>query len=185
VARPRRPQRAEQAVPSPAAPAATGLTEDPVALARAPRCAPLDLPAPTPRPTTHTTADPCPGVADGPGESRLGLQADSGRAGRTRPSDRRMYRMGDPQGRGSRSHTATVRANLATVPHRAGPRDPRGRLRPRRYPLLSSLCPDRDRARASSRALPGSPRTPLGPGSPSRPGTCSWTSATAPTGSTS
>jgi hypothetical protein len=28
---------------------------------------------------------------------------------------------------------AAVRPDLATVPHRADPRDPRGRLRPRRY----------------------------------------------------
>src|SRR6476660_7629025 len=35
----------------------------PAALARAPRCAPLDVPAPTTRPTTNITADPGPGVA--------------------------------------------------------------------------------------------------------------------------
>ena len=39
---------------------------------------PLDLPAPTTRPTAHRTADPGPGAADGPRESPLGLQAYPG-----------------------------------------------------------------------------------------------------------
>ena len=34
---------------------------------------PLDLSAPTPRPTTHATADPGPGTTDGSRESPLGL----------------------------------------------------------------------------------------------------------------
>ena len=153
MARPRRPQCTEQAAPSPASPAATGLTEDPAALARAPRCTPLDLPAPSTRPTTHITADPGAGVADGAGKSQLGLQKDSGRAGRTRPFDRRIDGVGDLEGRGSRSRPTTVRAYLATVPHRSGSRAPRGRLRPRRYPIPApSLHPDRDRAQASPRA---------------------------------
>ena len=38
----------------------------------------VDLPTTTTRPPTHRTANPGPGAADGPGESRLGLQTDSG-----------------------------------------------------------------------------------------------------------
>ena len=153
MARPRRPQRAEQTAPSPAPPTATGLTQNPAALARAPRCAPLDLPAPTTRPSTNITADPGPGVADGPRESRLGLQTHPGRTGRPRPPDRRIDRVDHPQGRGYRSRSTTVRADLAPVPVRAGPRDPRYRLRPRRHGLPAPpLHPDRDRTRASPRA---------------------------------
>src|SRR3954453_12566112 len=99
VARPRRPQRAEQAAPSPAAPTAIGLTENPAALARAPRRAPLDPPAPTTRPTTNITADPSAGGADGPGKSHLGLQKDPRRIDRPRPSDRRFNGVDDTQGR--------------------------------------------------------------------------------------
>ena len=55
VARPRRAQCAEQAAPHLAAPAAARVAQNPAALARPPRCPPLDLPAPTPRPTTHRT----------------------------------------------------------------------------------------------------------------------------------
>ena len=107
LARPRRAQRAEQAAARPAAPAAAGLTPNPAALARPARRPPLDLPAPTTRPTTHRTADPGPGAADGPRESPLGLQKDSGRAGRPRPSGRRLDRLDDLEERGTRSRAPT------------------------------------------------------------------------------
>ena len=55
--------------------------------------------------------------------------------------------------RGTRSGAPTIRADLATVPVRAGPRDPRGRLRPRRHRVPAPpLRPRRDRARPSPRA---------------------------------
>ena len=102
VARPRRTQRAEQAAADPAAPTAAGLTPNPAALAPPARRPALDLPAPTTRPTTHRSADPSPGAADGPRESPLGLQKDSGRAGRTRPYRSRLDRLDDPhRARGS------------------------------------------------------------------------------------
>ena len=54
---------------------------------------------------------------------------------------------------GHRPRPATVRADLATVPGRAGPRDPRRRLRPRRHRLPPPpLHPGRDRARPPPRA---------------------------------
>ena len=74
LARPRRAQRTEQTAARPAAPAAAGVAPNAAALARPARRPPLDLPAPTTRPTTHRTADPGPGAADGPRESPLGLQ---------------------------------------------------------------------------------------------------------------
>ena len=42
--------------------------------------------------------------------------------------DRRINRMDDPESRGSRSRPTTIGADLATVPGRPGPRDPRGGL---------------------------------------------------------
>ena len=86
LARPRRAQRPEQTAARPAAPDAARLAPNAAALARPARRPPLDLSAPTTRPTTHSTADPGPGAADGPRESPLGLQTHPGRAGRTRPS---------------------------------------------------------------------------------------------------
>jgi hypothetical protein len=50
----------------------------------------------------------------------LGLPKHPGRAGRTRPSDRRVHRLEDPPGRRPRPRPTTHRPNLATVPHRAG-----------------------------------------------------------------
>ena len=79
LGRPRRAQRAEQAATRPAAPAAARLTPNPAALARPARRPPLDLPATTTRPTTHRTADPGAGAADGPGESHAGA-TDASRA---------------------------------------------------------------------------------------------------------
>src|SRR5688500_1985261 len=64
-------QRAEQAAAHAPAPAAACLAKDSAALARRPRCPPLDLP--TARPPTHPTAHPDTGAADGPRESQLGL----------------------------------------------------------------------------------------------------------------
>ncbi len=76
-----------------------------------------------------------------------------------------------------------VRADLATVPVRAGPRDPRGRLRPRRHRLPAPpLRPRRGRARPSPRPLrrdhrsshrglgrPTGPQPVHGPRRPRRP----------------
>ena len=45
----------------------------------------------------------------------------------------RLDRLDDLEGRGTRPRATTVQADLATVPVRAGPCDPRGRLRPRRH----------------------------------------------------
>ena len=58
LARPRRTQRIEQTASGPAAAAATGVTPNAAALARPARRPPLDLPAPTTRPTTHRTPRP-------------------------------------------------------------------------------------------------------------------------------
>src|SRR6185503_2123754 len=122
---------------------------------------PLDLPAPTTRPTTHRTPDPGPGAADGPRESPLGLPTNSRRVGRTRPYLGRLDRLDDPQERRARSGASTVRPDLATVSLRAGPRDPRDRLRPRRHRLLAPpLRPRRDRARPPSRAPRRDHRSP-------------------------
>jgi hypothetical protein len=65
---------------------------------------PVDLPAPTTRPTTHSSSNPDSGAADSPGESPLGLPADTGRAGRTRPYRGHLDRLESPQGRRARSH---------------------------------------------------------------------------------
>ena len=97
LARPRGAQRAGQAAACPAAPAAAGVTPNPAALARQPRCPPLDLPATTARPTTYPAADPGVRAADGPRESPLGVQAHPGRSGRSRPHRGRLDRL--PPGR--------------------------------------------------------------------------------------
>jgi hypothetical protein len=78
LAGPRPAQRAEQTAACLSAPAAAGVTPNPAALARSTRRPPLDLPAPTTRPTTHRTGDPRPRAADGPREPPLGLQANPG-----------------------------------------------------------------------------------------------------------
>jgi hypothetical protein len=78
LARPCRAQRPEQTAAAIAAPDAAGLTPHAAALARPPRRPALDLPAPTTRPATHRTADPCPGAADGPRESPLGYRRIQG-----------------------------------------------------------------------------------------------------------
>src|SRR6185436_17915394 len=110
-----------------------GVAPNAIALAPPARRPPLDLPAPTVRPTTHRTGDPGPRAADGPRESPLGLQTDPRRVGRTRPYHGSLEGLEDLEGSGARSRAPTVRADLATVPVRAGPCDPRGRLRPRRH----------------------------------------------------
>ena len=48
---------------------------------------------------------------------------------------RRLDRLDDPEERRARTRAPTIRSDLAAVPVRAGPRDPRGRLRPRRHRL--------------------------------------------------
>jgi hypothetical protein len=65
-------------LPTPPAPNAAGHTPNLAALARPTRRPTLDLPTPTTRPTTHRTADPGPGAADGPRESPVGLQTHPG-----------------------------------------------------------------------------------------------------------
>ena len=135
-------------LPAPLRRAAAGVAPNATALARPARRPPLDLPAPTTRPTTHRTGDPGPRAADGPRESPLGLQTDPGRVGRTRPFRGRLDCLEDLEGRGTRSRAPTGRADLATVPVRAGPCDPRGRLRPRRYRVPAPpLRPRRRRTR--------------------------------------
>ena len=101
-------------------------------------------------------ADAGAGAADGPREPQLGLPTHPGRARRPRPPRGRLDRLDDPARRaGIDPRAATVRTDLATVPARAGPRDPRGRLRPRRHRLPApAVRPLRDRARPP----PGAPR---------------------------
>jgi hypothetical protein len=68
---------------------------------------------------------------------------------------RRLHRLEDPEGRWHRPRTAAVRPDLATIPGHTGPRDPRGRLCPRRHRLPPpALPPGGDRARPP----PGAPR---------------------------
>src|SRR3954447_5621985 len=93
LARPRRAQRTEQTAPRPTTSAPAGVTSNAAALARPTRRPPLDLPAPTTRPTTHLRRDPGLGAADGPRESPLGLPTNPGRAGRPRPYGRRLDRL--------------------------------------------------------------------------------------------
>jgi hypothetical protein len=153
LARPRRAQRTEQTAARPATPAAAGLASDAAALARPTRRPPLDLPAPTTRPTTHLGRDPGLGAANGSRKSPLGLPTHPERAGRPRPCRGRLDRLEDPQERRARSGAPTIRPNLATVPIRPGPRDPRDRLRPRRHHIPTPpLHPHRDRARPPPRA---------------------------------
>ena len=83
----------------------------------------------------------------------LGLPTHPRRAGRPRPPDRRVDGLEDPEGRRHRSRPAPVRTDLAPVPGRAGPGDPRRRLRPRRHHLPAPPLRARgDRARPPPRA---------------------------------
>ena len=94
VGRPGRPQRPQQAAARGSAPVATGVAQNPAALARPTRRPPLDLPATTTRPPTHPTADPGPGVADGRRESHLELLYGTSRANSwTRPPGGRLHRL--------------------------------------------------------------------------------------------
>jgi hypothetical protein len=124
------------------------------------------------RPTTSPTVRPLV-LRMARGEPTVGVPTHPRRAGRTRPSDRRVHRMDDPQEARSRSRPATVRADLATALGRAGPRDPRHRLRPRRHRLPTPpLRAGRDRARPPPRAPRRDHRPPPpAPGSPSKPAT--------------
>ena len=66
---------------------------------------------------------------------------------------RRLHRLANLDDRRPRPRPETVRPDLATVPRRAGPCDPRGRLRPRRHRPAPPLIRTRgDRARSPSRA---------------------------------
>ena len=132
--RPRVPHRVEQAVARAAAPVAAGVAQNPAALARRPRRSPLDLPETT-RPTGRPGHRPVPWCCGWPGRTPPWATDDPWRAGRTRPRGGRLDRLDDPQRRRPRSRTTAVRPVLATVPHRAGPRDPGRRLRPRRHGL--------------------------------------------------
>ena len=173
VARPCRAQRVEQTAARRVAPGAAGVPPNPAALARSARRPPLDLPAPTASPTTHRTGDPGPHAADGPRESPLGLQTDPGRVGRTRPFRGSLDCLEDLEGSGARSRAPTDRADLATVPLRRGPRDPRGRLRPRRHrTCAASTSSSWSSTTVAACTSPGSPPTRPAPGSPSRPATC-------------
>jgi hypothetical protein len=125
LARPRRAQRTEQTAARRAASGAAGVAPNTIALAPPPRRPPLDLPAPTTRPTTHRAGDPRPRAPHGPRESPLGISTDPGRVGRTRPFRGRLDYLEDFEGRGTRSGAPTDWADLGTVPVRAGPRDPR------------------------------------------------------------
>jgi hypothetical protein len=61
------------------------------------------------------------------------------------------------------SGSATVRTDLATIPHRPGPHDPRDRLRPRRYRLPAPpLRPGGDCTAAAAYTSAESPPTPPG-----------------------
>ncbi len=51
----------------------------------------------------------------------------------------RLHRLEDLEERRHRSRPAAVRSDLATVSHRPGPHDPRGRLRARRHGFLRRL----------------------------------------------
>jgi hypothetical protein len=97
LGRPRRAQRAEPAAAHPVAPAAARLTPNPAALARPTRRPPLDPPRTPTRPPANLPTDPGPGTADGPREPDLGLPTHPRRAGRTRPPDRRLHRVDDPE----------------------------------------------------------------------------------------
>ena len=66
---------------------------------------PLDLPAPTTGPTTHRTADPGPGAADGPRESRAGATDGS----RASWSDSAIRLPPRPSGRSSRPRVSIRR----------------------------------------------------------------------------
>jgi hypothetical protein len=64
------------------------------------------------------------------------------------------------EGRRDQSGSAAVRADLATVPRRAGPREPRRRLRPRRHRLLAPpLRPDRASTAVAACTSPESRRS--------------------------
>src|SRR5512133_2409372 len=76
-----------------------------------------------------------PGRRAGPGEPKVGLSTHPRRTGQPRPPDRRGNGVESLEGRRDRSRSPAVRTDLAPVPGRAGPGDPRSRLRPRRHHL--------------------------------------------------
>ena len=82
----------------------------------------------------------------------MGIPPHPRRTGQPRPPDRRVNGVESLEGRRPRSRSAPVRTDLATVPSRAGPGDPRGRLRPRRHHLPTPPLRARgDRARPPPR----------------------------------
>src|SRR4051812_8140242 len=108
-----RPRRAQRTAARRVAPGAAGVTPNPAALATPARRPPLDLPAPTTRPTTHRTGYPRPRAPHGPREPQLGLQTDPGRVGRTGPFRGSLDCLEGLEERGTRSRAPTVRADLA------------------------------------------------------------------------
>jgi hypothetical protein len=170
LARPRHTQRAEQVAAYPAAPTAAGLAPNLAALAPPARRPPLDLPAPTTRPTTHRSADPSSGAADGPREPRLGLQKDSGRTVRTRPYRSRLDGLDDSQERGTRSSAPTIRPDLATVPLRPGVPGTLT-LSPARVSRLARCC-------GASKTPTSATATPSHKGPPARQTSTPWSSPT-------
>ncbi len=88
--------------------------------------------------------------------------------------DRRLHGVADPARRRDRPRAPPQRPDVEAVPDRAGPRHPRGRLRPRgHHSPAAPPCPDHHRARHPP-GPPGrhhrEPRRPAGnAGSPQRP----------------
>ena len=114
---------------------------------------------------------------------RVGLPTHPGRAGRPRPPVAASTVWKILKAAGIDPAPRRSGPDLATVPGRAGPRDPRGRLRPRRHRLPAPpLHPRRDRARPPPRAPrrdhrpphrrlghPAGPQPADGPRRPRRP----------------
>jgi hypothetical protein len=174
VGRPGVPQRLGQAAAHAATPTPAGLATNTAAMVCPARGPPLDLPATTPGPTTHRATRAGAGAADGPREPTVGIPPHPRRTGRARPPDRRVNGVEDLEGRRHRSRSAPVRTDLAAVPGRAGSRDPRHRLRPRRHHLPAPpLCARDDRARPPPRTPRRDHRPPHRRlGHPTGPQTC-------------